>query len=175
MSGLFYSMAMTITPFVFRDDGSIPNNSLPLLLYTNAIDLKGSDPAREIERKFAENGWAKMWRNGIYTFHHYHSTSHEVLGCFRGSANVLLGGEQGELLTLKAGDVVLIPAGVGHYNKGASTDFGVVGAYPRGFDWDMQYGRPGERPTVLENIAGLPVPPKDPVTSAQGGLNEHWA
>ena len=167
-------MAMNITPHVFKDDGSIPNNSLPLLLYSKAIDVNGSDPARSIERRFAANGWAKMWRNGIYTFHHYHSTSHEVLGCFSGSAKVLLGGERGELLTLEAGDVVLIPAGVGHFNKGASSDFGVVGAYPRGFNWDMQYGRPGERPKVLQNISALPVPPLDPVTASDGGLKEYW-
>ena len=67
-----------------------------------------------------------------------HSSSHEVLGCYRGSAGVLLGREQGELLTLEAGDAVLIPAGVGYFNKRSSSDFGVVGAYPRGIDWDMQ-------------------------------------
>ena len=165
---------MNVTPYFFKDDGSIPNNPLPLLIYSNVIEVGGPDPAADFERRFASNGWAKMWRNGIYTFHHYHSTSHEVLGCYRGSANVLLGGEQGELLTLNAGDVVLIPAGVGHFNKGASSDFQVVGAYPKGFDWDMQYGRPGERPQVLENIAALPVPPRDPVLAAAGGLKEHW-
>ena len=165
---------MNVTPFFFKDDGSIPNNPLPLLIYSDAIDVGGSDPASNIEHRFASNGWGKMWRNGIYTFHHYHSTSHEVLGCYRGSAKVLLGGEQGELLTLNAGDVVLIPAGVGHFNKGASSDFRVVGAYPKGFDWDMQYGRPGERPKVLENIAALPVPPNDPVLASAGGLKEHW-
>ena len=115
-----------------------------------------------------------MWRNGIYTFHHYHSTTHEVLGCYEGSANILLGGEEGELLEVSAGDVVLIPAGVGHFNKGSSSDFGVVGAYPRGFDWDMQYGRPGERPKVLENIAAVPIPPMDPVAGEMDGLKKFW-
>ncbi|MCZ6675113.1 MAG: hypothetical protein O7C75_19440, partial [Verrucomicrobia bacterium] len=67
-----------------------------------------------------------------------------------------------------------IPAGVGHFNKGSSSDFGVVGGYPLGFTWDMQYGRPGERPKVLENIAGLPVPPEDPVLGTEGGLRELW-
>ncbi len=163
-----------ISSFRFKDDGSIPNNSLPLLIYAQVMELRGVDPASIIEERFSKNGWANMWRNGIYTFHHYHSTSHEVLGCFRGSANILLGGKNGELLTLTAGDVVLIPAGVGHFNKGSSLDFGVVGAYPRGFDWDMQYGRPGERPKVLENIAALPIPPLDPVLGSTDGLRKHW-
>ena len=165
---------MKITPYVFEDDGSIPNNSLPLLIYSNAIDLTGRDPAALVEQRFASHGWARFWRNGIYSFHHYHSTSHEVLGCFSGEAKVLLGGEKGKLFTLQAGDIVLIPAGVGHFNKGSSRDFGVVGGYPKGFTWDMQYGRPGERPKVLENIAALPVPPEDPVLGSASGLREHW-
>ncbi|MCB1120803.1 MAG: hypothetical protein KJT03_04600 [Verrucomicrobiae bacterium] len=165
---------MKITPYRFEDDGEIPNNQLPLLIYSNAISFGMGDPARVIEKQFASFGWANSWRNGVYTFHHYHSTSHEVLGCYRGSAKVLFGGEKGEILTLAAGDVVLIPAGVGHFNKGASRDFGVVGAYPRGFTWDMQYGRPGERPKVLQNISALPIPPFDPVLGEAGGLSQLW-
>ena len=165
---------MKVTPYLFADDGLIPNNSIPLLLYSGALELMGRDPASIFENQFERFGWTRQWRNGIYAFHHYHSTSHEVLGCYSGKANVLLGGEKGELLTLNAGDVVLIPAGVGHFNKGSSSDFGVVGAYPVGYSWDMQYGRPGERPTVLENIAALPVPPLDPVLGTDGGLLENW-
>jgi long-chain acyl-CoA synthetase len=41
------------------------------------------------------NGWSGTWRNGIYAFHHYHSTSHEVLGIAAGSAAVRFGGEGG--------------------------------------------------------------------------------
>ncbi|MDA9764494.1 cupin [Opitutales bacterium] len=165
---------MKITPIGFEDDGSIPNNLLPLLIYSQVLDVSGPDIGETFEERFASNGWANIWRNGIYNFHHYHSTSHEVLGCFRGSASVLFGGELGKLLHLTAGDVVLIPAGVGHFNKGSSSDFGVIGAYPLGFDWDMQYGRPGERPKVLEDIAALPMPPLDPLLGDEDGLKKYW-
>ena len=77
-------------------------------------------------------------------------------------------------MTIRAGDVDLIPAGVGHFNKGSSSDFGVVGAYPIGYSCDMQYGRLGEHPKVLENIAALTVPPLDPVFGSEGGLREFW-
>ena len=67
--------------FRFKDDGAVPNNpALPALLYKAAVGL-GGDPASELERLFAHNGWGHgQWRDGIYPFTHYHSMIHEVLG-----------------------------------------------------------------------------------------------
>ena len=84
---------------------------------------------------------ARAWRNGIYAHHHYHSTAHEVLGIVAGSVRVRLGGESGKTVELRAGDVVVIPAGVAHKSEGASPDLLVVGAYPGGKSPDMC--RPG--------------------------------
>ena len=129
---------------------------MPLLLYRSA--LSNGANARDLQKQFAANNWTNSWDNGVYSFHHYHSTSHEVLGIYKGSALLHLGGEKGEKLTVKAGDVIVIPAGVGHKNLGASNDFGVVGAYPDGRSWDLLKGEPGERPKADKNIAALPVP-----------------
>jgi len=159
---------------VLADDGRIPNNRLPLLIYRRAFELSRRDPAAVIERRFAEHGWSGTWRNGIYSYHHFHSTAHEVLGCYRGSAKVQFGGESGIVEELSAGDVVIIPAGVGHKNLGASADFAVVGAYPRGQDYDMNYGKRGERPLADENIARVPLPETDPVFGEDGPLLKHW-
>jgi uncharacterized protein YjlB len=159
---------------VFKDDGVIPNNRLHLLLYRGVLPNGGVDPATRVVQLFAANNWTNSWRNGIYPFHHYHSTSHEVLGVYRGSATVRLGGEQGKDFKVSAGDVIVIPAGVGHKNLGASEDFGVVGAYPDGRDWDLLTGKPGERPQADKNIASLPVPDNDPVFGAQGPLRGIW-
>ncbi len=158
----------------FKDDGIIPNNRYPLLLYRGVINLGRTDPAAQVEEQFAANNWTNSWRNGIYPFHHYHSTSHEVLGIYRGSATVRLGGEQGRDFTVQGGDVIVIPAGVGHKNLGASNDFGVVGAYPDGRQWDLLTGQPGERPKADQNIAALPVPGNDPVYGASGPLRKIW-
>jgi uncharacterized protein YjlB len=159
---------------IFKDDGIIPNNRYPLLLYRGAIDPAGSDPASRVEEQFVVNNWTNTWCNGIYPFHHYHSTSHEVLGVYRGSATVRLGGEQGRDFVVHAGDVIVIPAGVGHKNLGASNDFGVVGAYPGGRRWDLLTGKPGERPRADENIAALPIPDNDPVYGSDGPLRKRW-
>ena len=59
------------------------------------------------EQLFTENGWPGAWRNGIFSFHHYHSTSHEVLGIYAGKALVHLGGENGEKVNIEAGDIII--------------------------------------------------------------------
>jgi uncharacterized protein YjlB len=159
---------------LFKDDGVIPNNRLHLLLYRGVLPIAGEDPATRVVEVFAANNWTNSWRNGIYPFHHYHSTSHEVLGVYRGSVTVRLGGEQGRDFNVRAGDVIVIPAGVGHKNLGASDDFGVVGAYPDGRDWDLLTGKPGERPQADKNIASLPIPDNDPVFGAEGPLRGIW-
>lgn len=157
------------------DDGRIPNNpDLPALLYRRAVPLAADDPARAFEDLFARHGWTGSWRNGIYPFHHFHSTAHEVLGIARGRVRARLGGEGGPSLELSAGDVVLLPAGTGHKNEGASPDLLVVGAYPEGQDPDLCRGRPGERPRALANIAAVPLPAVDPVHGPDGPLARLW-
>jgi uncharacterized protein YjlB len=158
----------------FKDDGIFPNSPLPLLFYRQALVAGTEDPASIFEKRFAENHWTNSWRNGVYSFPHYHSTSHEVLGVYSGAANLRLGGEHGKNVEVHAGDVIVIPAGVAHQNIGASEDFGVVGAYPEGRDWDLLRGLPGERPKADRNIAALPTPDCDPIYGAKGQLGQIW-
>jgi uncharacterized protein YjlB len=159
---------------LLKDAGTIPNSRLPVLIYQGALDLPKDDPASAIEALIHANDWGNDWRNGIFSYHHYHSTAHEALLVFGGSARVRLGGESGVIETIGAGDVIIIPAGVGHKNLGSSSDFHVVGAYPPRQNVDMNYGKPGERPRVDENIARLALPPTDPVFGKAGPLLDHW-
>ncbi len=161
---------------VFGDDGRFPNNEkLPLVVYQNAVKLPQRDPAATFEEIFHANEWGSSWRNGIYPYHHYHSTAHEVLGISRGEASVRLGGDDnGKTFEVRAGDVIIIPAGVAHKNLGSSPGFQVVGAYPQGQKWDMNYGKPGERPQAERNIAQVPPPKTDPVYGQDGQLAKYW-
>jgi len=157
------------------DDGSIPNNpELPLLVYRQAVTLPSDDPATVFEALFTANNWPAAWRNGIHPFHHFHSTAHEALGVYRGTATARFGGEGGVDLTVSAGDVVIIPAGVGHKAIEASADLGIVGAYPTGTGPDLCRGAPRERPASIAAIARVPVPGRDPLYGAEGPLREHW-
>jgi uncharacterized protein YjlB len=157
------------------DDGVFPNNDkLPLLLYHNGLPPAARDDPAVVRTLFAGRGWTESWVNGIYDFHHYHSTAHEVLAICAGQAEVQFGGPEGVRTSVSAGDVVVIPAGVAHRNLGSSDDFTVVGAYPQGQSYDMCYGKEGERPAADENIARVPLPTSDPLTGPAGPLNQHW-
>jgi uncharacterized protein YjlB len=164
-----------VLTFHFKDDGIIPNHpSLPLVVYKQAVPLRQPDPGAEFERLFAGNSWRAAWRWGVYDFPHYHSTAHEVLGVFRGTATLQVGGAQGVRLVVEAGDAIVIPAGVGHQNLGCSADFQVVGGYPLGQTADLCRGLPGERPPVIDHIVRVPLPAGDPLFGANGPLREHW-
>jgi uncharacterized protein YjlB len=159
----------------FADDGMIPNNSrFPVLIYVRAFSPVGSDPAATVEKLLGENRWTPQWRDGIYDFHHYHSTAHETLAIAKGTVNVRLGGERGEDFDLGPGDIAVLPAGTGHKRLSQSPGLLVVGAYPPGQQWDIMTGRPGERPNALRNIESVPLPESDPSFGADGPLTRLW-
>lgn len=164
---------METAQYQFKDDGKIPNSVFPLVVYKKAFTVT-DNLADVIEENFAKNNWKNAWRNGVYNYHHYHSTSHEVLGVYKGTAQLQLGGEKGKTLDVSAGDVLIIPAGTGHKKLSASDDFAVVGAYPNGMDYDLLTGKPEEREKALVNIAKVPFPDNDPVVGTAGGINEFW-
>ncbi|MDF3060290.1 MAG: hypothetical protein K0S06_399 [Microvirga sp.] len=170
-----YNAPLKTDTYVFQDDGIVPNSRLPLIVRQGAVTPDSSDPASAFERTFAKNGWTNSWRNGIYDYHHYHSTSHEVLGIAAGSATVRFGGENGETVGVSAGDVVVIPAGVAHARISQSDDLLVVGAYPGGRDWDLLRDTDSAGiAAARQRIGEVPLPAADPVDGADGPLMKLW-
>jgi uncharacterized protein YjlB len=161
-------------PIVFEDDGLVPNNPMPFLVYKGAVSLDRGDPEATIEGLFGANGWGAMWRNGVYDFLHYHATVHEVLGIARGHARVRFGGDRGRELDISAGDVAILPAGTGHQCLSASPDFSVVGAYPPGPPMDLQRPTPENHANALKTIPRVAIPATDPVMGKDGPLVRLW-
>jgi uncharacterized protein YjlB len=154
-------------------NGWMPNNPrLPVLLYRAAVPIARGDPAVAFETLFQRNDWPPQWRNGVYGFHHYHTTAHEVLGFAHGEARLVLGGPGGHEVAVRPGDVVVLPAGTGHFRQDASRDLLVVGAYPPGQEADLC--RAEATPEMLARIEQVPLPIADPVEGRAGSLMTLW-
>ena len=142
----------------------IPNHpAFPVLIYHGVEAVgRGAEACRAL---FAEHGWRGSWVDGVLDFHHFHSTSHEVLGVIAGEATLELGGPQGQAFEVARGDVLVLPAGTGHRRATADAEFTVVGAYPAGQeDYDLLRGDdPAEVERARQRIAALAAPPDDPV------------
>ena len=159
---------------VFADDGLVPNNPMPFLVYRQGVAVDNAHPEKTIEGLFGANGWGAMWRNGVYDYLHYHATVHEALGVARGHARVRFGGNAGEEIEIAAGDVAILPAGTGHQCLSASPDFSVVGAYPPGPKMHVTLPTPENHAKALKTIPQVKRPNNDPVRGAEGPLVRLW-
>jgi len=161
---------------LFKDDGETPNNpKLPLLFYRGPVALPDKyDPAAVFENLFLAHGWRMAWRDSIYDFLHFHTRTHEVLGIARGDARVEFGGRKGKLLYVKAGDVVVLPAGTGHKRLSKSRDLLVVGAYPGKGAYDEPKPGDVDHDTAKARIAKVKMPAQDPIYGKNGPLKRLW-
>jgi uncharacterized protein YjlB len=158
----------------FAPGGEIPNSPLPLVVYRGGLPAALCEPAG-CQALFYQNDWTGNWVNGIFDYWHFHVTGPEVLGCVAGEAEVGFGGDHGIKTTVKAGDVVVIPAGVGHNRLSAKRGgFTIVGGYPPG--QSGMISRPGDFsvPEAERLIAALGPPRADPLTGGDGALFEAW-
>ena len=133
----------------------IPNHPRFAVLIYRGVDVS------DAKALFAEHGWGGSWVDGVFDFHHFHSTSHEALAVIAGQATIEIGGPQGEAFDVTKGDVLVLPAGTGHRRARADDAFRVVGAYPRGQE-DYDLLREADD-AARERIAALGPPAQDPV------------
>jgi len=163
---------MDVIPYYFENDGVIPNNALPLLIYKNALKYAAN---KNFGLIFSNNGWTNNWEDIILPYEHFHSNTHEVLGLTKGNARLMIGGRNGEIVLVEKGDVIILPAGCGHYSVDNSLDYQFIGGYPKGADWNLMVSLNTENSTsIFEEILNIPIPDKDPVFGNDGPLFDFW-
>jgi uncharacterized protein YjlB len=164
---------MTIETHMLRGNGRIPNSHLPLLIYRSAFETG----PMEMEAMFRNNEWPPDWHSsfGMYPRHHFHSDTHELIAVTRGTLVGRFGGPEGISATLTKGDLVVIPAGVGHFGEAITEDLRLTGAFPIGFAiHDFRLGYVDEYSRMVERVRNVPVPAFDPVHGPSGPLADLW-
>lgn len=148
-------------------EGMIPNSRFPLLIYRSAVVDGG---AKAIKDCFLSNGWSNNWDYpGVYEYAHFHSPTHERLGCAEGwmEFNLSVGENGWTKLWIEKGDVIVVPAGVSHEMISKSENIHICGGYPDGRDWDdvqEEFLNENDYKQMCKRIMMLPIPNKDPVT-----------
>ena len=51
-----------------------------MLLYRQVVGHEEPGKDKTFQRRFAQNDWKGIWKNGIYDYHHFHPDAHEALG-----------------------------------------------------------------------------------------------
>ncbi|KAL0481099.1 hypothetical protein AKO1_012861 [Acrasis kona] len=167
----------SVIAHTIKPHGLFPNNSkLPLLIYNGVFHESdhGEAMAESFERLYESNNFKPSWRYGVYPYFHYHSNTHEILGVFSGNAELLFGGDEGIRCKVKAGDLVVIPAGVAHRSVKTSQEFCCVGGYPSSSPhYDMNYEKDTDN-NKQSKILDVPIPSNDPIYGPQGPLIDKW-
>jgi uncharacterized protein YjlB len=160
---------------LLQPDAGTPNNpGCAVLHYASVLQGEPEQLAEALEALFERNHWPPAWRNGVFAYQHFHTRAHEALGVYAGRARVMLGGENGVEVTMQAGDVVVLPAGVGHCKLECDGRLGIVGAYPRGQRPDTCTPDPARAAGYAEAVAAVPLPDADPVSGPGAGLVTLW-
>jgi uncharacterized protein YjlB len=152
----------------FEKGTDVPNSALPALLFRGILARNTAGKSQRFREAFKKNGWTGLWTDTIYDYTHFHSNAHEVLGIAEGKVTVRLGGDGGRLFRLKAGDMLVLPAGIGHRREGGDDGLKVIGAYPPGQS-HFNMKRKGRA------VPKVPLPPKDPFYGENGPVVLLWA
>ncbi|MDB4293539.1 cupin domain-containing protein [Maribacter sp.] len=158
----------------FKDDSITPNSELPVIVYRDVLKSAEIKSGISIQSVFEANNWTNNWADTIMTKNHYHSTTHEVIGINKGKVRLKIGGKDGSILTVQEGDVLLIPAGVGHFSLSNATLYEAIGGYPDGAAWDMIFDEKDKHGVAVERIRHIPIPKTDPIFGPNGVLFQYW-
>ena len=170
----------------------VPNSPYPVLVYRAAIPAAARSVAA-VKALIEPHAWLHggTWK-AIRTIH-FHSVTHECYAVLRGASVLLLGrgpldpersggsGDEdtpfGVEVEVRAGDVVVVPAGVSHASLSDDGAYEYAGLYPKGSPrWDNNWCKAGPEETAekAKTARAVPVPECDPVFGEGGPLVKIW-
>ncbi|KAF4432580.1 cupin domain [Fusarium acutatum] len=152
-----------------------PNSRLPIVVYRDVLPQPRTEETATTS--LTTHRWEKRGTWGHIAIRHFHPNSHECYGIFQGSSTLLLGKIQkgeGVEVAVKAGDVVVLPAGTAHSSLESSSDYRYIGVYPKGCPkWRNEMGK--KSPSLfLDTIDEVEMPEDDPVYGPNGPLPKLW-
>lgn len=165
--------------FALPPSEGIPNSPLPLIIYRQALMPKPDrdESVAHVKALLGRNGWEIAWytEKGLHPFHHYHSNAHEIVWVARGRQRGVFGGPGGVETVVAAGDLIVLPAGVGHFGLEKSDDLYMIGGFPSGEPYgNIMRGAADEQAKVADELLQVPVLTRDPLTGGEGPLTEAW-
>ena len=156
---------------VFTDDGLVPNNPMPFLVYKAAIAVDNEHPEKTIEGSVRRQ-WLgrhvaqRRLRLSALSCHGARGARRRARPC---AGALRRRSWQG--VRYSAGDVAILPAGTGHQCLSASDDFCVIGAYPPARRCTSRGRRRKIISKALKTIPEVKLPQTDPVM----GENGRWS
>jgi len=168
--------------YVLAATPTVPNSPYPALIYRGALP-PSARTAPAITAHLAPHGWALGGTWKAISTPHFHSVTHECYAVFRGASVLVLGrgprdaADAGVQVEVRAGDVVVVPAGVSHASLSAEGGYEYAAFYPDGSPrWDSNYCKAGPEETAEKGrvARAVPVPECDPVFGEGGPLVKIW-
>src|SRR5215813_10936002 len=100
---------MRVRKIHFDKAADVPNSGLPVVVYRGVLPSHAPNKAQTFRERFKRAGWTGIWTDTIYDYTHFHCNAHEVLGIAEGKVTLRLGGEDGSMFRLRAGDMFVLP------------------------------------------------------------------
>ncbi|WQF88074.1 Putative uncharacterized protein YjlB [Colletotrichum destructivum] len=177
--------------YIVRPTAHCPNNFLPVLVYRGVLPEPHNE---ETTSTYLQRyGWVKKGTWGTITTKHFHPNTHECYGIFQGDSELVFGEGGGDTsgtgarCFVRAGDVVVVPAGVAHASVtqerkleeggDGGERYRYIGVYPEGAPkWRNEYGKKPlvDNRELAEEVSYVPVPDKDPISGLGGPLVQIW-
>jgi uncharacterized protein YjlB len=144
--------------YFLKPNKHAPNNDLPILIYRDVLPLPLSE--ERTKGFLESHAWIRGGTWGHINIRHFHPNTHECYGksvirqfsevmgldnhidhnsasqgIFQGESTLLLGcgtndNDGGQELEVRAGDVIVLPAGTAHCSVQSSKDYEYIGVYP---------------------------------------------